>query len=288
MVYKNRTGVLYRKYISSFNRGEFETGFSARIPDYGIKFWLSNLEEAMSACSKNAFLDIGAGQGRLSALLAKSGFRRGFALEVDVDQTKWQKVLQKHTSLELIEGFLQENIHKISPDKSIDFVMLAEVFEHIPPKDVDPFIDALSQIIAVGGKIFLTTPNFVVQGPAEKSKCWHQIQPYGHHKHYSLKELIDIFEQKNFKVEWYNFESGWLKRRIYNRLFYPLCRLDQKFLTSKKIPTTARKVYRYTSWPFIFFARSFFYLLAQVINRVEARTNSENNSETIILVLRKD
>jgi 2-polyprenyl-3-methyl-5-hydroxy-6-metoxy-1,4-benzoquinol methylase len=280
--------VLYRKYITSFKRGDFETGFSGRIPDYGIKFWLNNLEKALGDSRKQTFLDIGAGQGRLSVLLAKSGFMHGFALEVDVDKTKWQKILQKNENLELLEGFLQENIHKIPQDNPVDFVMLAEVFEHIPPKDVEPFIDALSQILCVGGKIFLTTPNFVVQGPAEKSKCWHQIQPYGHQKHYSLKELINIFEQKNFKVEWYNFESGKLKRRIYNRLFYPICRLDQKFLTSKKIPVVAQKIYKYMSWPFIFSARSFFYLLAQIINRVEARTNSENNGETIILVLRKD
>lgn len=279
--------MLYRRYINSFKRGEFETGFSGRIPDYGIKLWLNNLEKTLKDSPKGAFLDIGAGQGRLSALLASSGFKKGFALEVDVDKTKWQKILQQHKNLELLEGFLQDNIHRIPQDKSIDFVMLAEVFEHIPPSDVEPFIDALSQILRVGGKIFLTTPNFVVQGPAEKSKCWHEIQPYGHHKHYSLKELIDIFEQKNFKVEWHNFESGKLKRRIYNRLFYPICRLDQKFLTSKKMPVVAQKIYKYMSWPFIFSARSFFYLLAQIINRVEKRTNSETNSETIILILRK-
>lgn len=280
--------MLYKKYIDLFKHGRFETGFSERIPDYGIKFWLSNLEKALTDCAKDTFLDIGAGQGRLSVLLANCGFKNGFAIEVDVDQTMWPKILQKHENIELIEGLLQKNIHKIPSNKRVDFIMLAEVFEHIPPNDVDSFINAIYQILNVGGRIFLTTPNFAVQGPAEKSKCWHEIQPYGHHKHYSLNELIHIFEQKNFKIEWHNFECGKLKRKAYNRLFYPFCRWDQRLLMSKKIPLVMRKIYKYTSVPLIFLVKPLFYLLAQVMNLIEKQTNSENNSETIILVLKKN
>ncbi len=170
----------------------------------------------------------------------------------------------------------------------MDFVLLAEVFEHIPSEEVPFFIDTLSRIISQDGGLFLTTPNFVIQGPAKYSPRWYKIQPYGHHKHYAAQELIDLFAEHGFKAEWYLFESGTLKRKVYNKLFYRISRFDQKFLNSKKLPLQVRVIYKYFSFPFIILINGTFYAFGQILNKFEKTFNNENNSETIIMFFKKN
>ncbi|MFH0898567.1 MAG: class I SAM-dependent methyltransferase, partial [bacterium] len=246
--------MLYQTYTTLCKQKKIFTGFSHRLPDYATKYWLDQFEHCITTIkgSKKNFLDIGAGSGRLSTLLLNTYFSQGAAIEVQVDHTIWKPLLQKHPGLKLYEGLLQDRIQDlISNHTTFDFIVLAEVFEHIPLCDVNGFLQALKKLLSDDGKIFLTTPNAVVLGPAEKSHMWHKRQPYGHHKHYTLKEMKEILEHHGFEITRHTFEGNIVKKHRYNRFFYPAARWDQKLLTTKKLPAIARKIYHICSSPFI-------------------------------------
>jgi hypothetical protein len=86
-----------------------------------------------------------------------------------------------------------------------------------------------------GGKLFLTTPNFVFYGPAEESKEYYQRQPFGHHKHYTLQELKELFDAPSFRVRAHYFETHPLTL-FRNRVFYPVARYDYAIQNSRKYP----------------------------------------------------
>ncbi len=280
--------MMYKKYKFLFNKEHLSTGFSKRFPDYAEKYKLSLLEAVIKNCKKDIFLDLGAGSGRLSAVLINNVFKNGIAIEVSPDKQIWSSLLKKHKNLSLIDGLLQNKLPVLIKKKiKIDLIILSELFEHIPFKDLDSFLQNLHQIISNDGKIYLTTPNSIVQGPAEKSVRWYKKQAFGHHKHYNLKELYEIFSKYNFQIDWHKFESTKIKRNIYNRLFYPISRLDQKLLFSSKLPIFIRIIYRYSSIPIILLFKSYFWLIGQLIYLYEKKNNSERISETIVLQISK-
>lgn len=279
--------VLYKRYLNLFKQQNIVTGFSSRVPDYGVRYSISKLEKAISFSKKNSFLDVGAGLGRMSVLLASSCFKTGYSIEVKVDKPSWKQILEKHKNINLIEGLLQENIGVLKSKEKINFVVLSEVFEHIPLTDVESFLGSLHEVLDEDGIVFLTTPNLVVQGPAEKSVRWYKKVPFGHHKHYKFDELKDILDKHGFKIIFNSFEGSFFKRNFYNRFYYPFSRLDQKLLVSKKIPKFLNNLYKYFSYPFIPIIKGFFWSLAKVVYFYENKFGSEKNSETMILVLKK-
>lgn len=196
---------------------------------------------------------------------------------------------KNNPNLTLITGLLQKELPIfIEQNKiKIDFVLLSEVFEHIPPKDIAPFLSCLQNIVSTNGKIFLTTPNSIVQGAAENSPRYYKKQKYGHYKHYSLKELKELLSKYNFQVDWYKFESGFFKRNFYNKAFYKTSRLDQKLLNSKKLPYTIRYIYKNVSLPFILITRFVFWLLSKLVYISEHKFNNEKNAETVVIQIKK-
>lgn len=278
--------MLYERYLQLVNRGKIVTGFSKRLPDYGTQFWFDQLEDLVNRSKKKRFLDIGAGGGRLSILLS-SFFEKGTAVEVDVSKQSWQSLLNEYKNIELREGLLQQIVPKLSVSDRFDVVVMAEVFEHIPPKDLPEFLMMLYKIVAEDGRIFLTTPNAVTQGPAEKSSMWYQKQPWGHYKHYTYNELKNILWDHGFEIESCVFECNTIKQKVYNRFYYPAARLDNKLIESKKVPSVVRSVYKGCSWPFVLFARSTFWFLAKFLRSYEQEKNNENNALTTIIVVGK-
>ncbi len=267
-------------------KGIVTTGFSRRIPDYATQYWLDRFEKTAKSVSSKKFLDIGAGSGRLSLLLASSGFEKGVAVEIDVDQSVWEKNLNVCKNLSLKEGLLQELLPALQAEGPFDLIVLAEVFEHIPLGDVDNFLSTLKKILAVDGRIFLTTPNFVVQGAADQSAIWHERQPWGHHKHYSFVEIKTLLESHGFSVEGHTFECNKKKTTWYNKWYYPVVRVDEKLMYSKKLPLLIRTLYRVGSMPAIVLGRGVFWTLANFIRSYEEKNNSEQTAGTMIMTIK--
>lgn len=281
--------MFYKTYIKLFKTGLINTSFSPRIPDYADKYKLNLLKQAANKCPKSTFLDIGAGSGRLSILLISNSFKSGLALEVSPDNKIWDNILKNYENLDLITGLLQDKLPELSRthNSNIDFILLSEFFEHIPLNYIDIFINYLYNLLSPDGVIYLTTPNSIVQGPAEKSSRYYKIQEYGHQKHYNLEELNEIFLKHNFKICKYYFESGYIKRNFYNKLFYKISRLDNKLLTTKKLPTNIKYIYKIISYPFIYLLNFYFWAISKLIFFCEYKFNNEHNSETIVLEIKK-
>ena len=278
---------LYKKYLQLWKDGNVCAGFSPRLPDYAIRFWLDQLEQALPKHTARSFLDIGAGDGRLSLLLLHAYSPQGMAIEVQVNKKAWQAAFSRYSRFELKEGLLQDIVHEFEGKRSFDFILLAEVFEHIPPADVPAFLKALPKVLAPGGTVFLTTPNYIVQGPAEKSAVWYEKEPYGHHKHYTLAEISSLLKEVGLEVQWYSFECHKAKSILYNKWFYPISRFDARLLNSAKIPSVLRTLYRYLSAPFIFILRGIFWSLAQLVYVIEKRCSNEKTGATMMLCIKK-
>ncbi len=278
---------LYKKYVDLWQEGLVCAGFSYRLPDYAIRFWLEQLQKALSEHQGGTFLDIGAGDGRLSLLLLRSYSPQGTAIEVQVDSSVWAPILQRYSRFNLQQGLLQEVLTKVAGKQSFDLIMLVEVFEHIPPGDVPAFLDSLAHVVSSNGCIFVTTPNYVVQGAAEHSSQWHERQPYGHYKHYTHKELVNAFEKVGFTERWHTFECHKTKQVLYNRWFYRVSRWDARLMHSRKLPVMLRRVYRICSTPVILVVRAWFWVLGQLVYWVEKKYNSERTAATTIIVFEK-
>ncbi|MBL4588361.1 class I SAM-dependent methyltransferase [Candidatus Babeliales bacterium] len=278
--------MLYTKYEDLYKKRKISTGFSWRLPDYSFKSWIDILQNTIfSMKNKKKFLDVGAGNGRFTRLLSEY-FQQGVAIEVEPDNKEWQKIKRDMPNVTLYKGLLQEIMPQLIDRTVFDCIMLVEVFEHIPLSDIDNFVSSLYPLLADDGFIFLTTPNFVVQGPAEKSTMWYERFLYGHHKHYTVDELKMIFENHGFQIDTYSFEGHTYRNNKYNRPYFLLAGLDIKFLESKKIPLILRKIYQYCSVPFIFLLRVYFKILASICSTYEKNAD-KTNAVTIILKIKK-
>jgi SAM-dependent methyltransferase len=275
---------LYANYLRLWKQGLVGRGFSRRLPDYATRSWFNYLQKALPP-APGAFLDIGAGDGRLSLVLLTAGYKKGVALEVCVDRTSWDYILTHYKNFRLYEATLQDAMHHL--DQKFDFVVIAEVFEHIPPEDVGPFLHKLSQVVAPGGTVFLTTPNFYVQGPAQQSPLWHERFAYGHYKHYTVAKLTQLLARAGFCVQRCDFECHRLKKVLYDRCFYPLSRWDERLSNSRRLPTIAKKAYSVISWPVIMIIRLYFRAFARIVYFIESYSSGEQSSATIIITARK-
>src|SRR5258708_4407452 len=97
--------------------------FSSRLPDYTNRKTVDFMNFAINLCdSWNTFLDIGAGDGRYSRILATK-FKKGYAVESTA--TEYFDSIQKDfPNVRCLTQYIQKATIK---DK-IDFVLLADVF----------------------------------------------------------------------------------------------------------------------------------------------------------------
>ncbi len=274
--------------MTLWKEGRVCAGFSPRLPDYAIRYWLEQLKVALPCKNAPLFLDVGAGDGRLTLLLLRAYSTQGMAVEIQTNKAVWGQIQKEYQNFELYDGLLQDAFSgEYSSKKQFDFIVLAEVFEHIPPNDVAVFLKSLHNVLSDDGTVFLTTPNRVVQGPAELTPIWYEKTPYGHYKHYTYSELEQIFQDAGFQVLWHSFECYTFKRSVYNKLFYPISRMDARLLSSKKIPQCLRSLYRVVSWLPLQLMKSFFWCLSWFVYFVERFFVSKANGATIIVCLKK-
>lgn len=277
----------YQTYLRLWKDGTICAGFSPRFPDYASRHWFDSFQQAIPDGLGTAFLDVGAGDGRLSLVLLHNYSVSGLAVDVWVNHMAWDSIVKRYGRFELKEGFLQEVLKDLQDKRQFNFIVLAEVFEHVPPADVPALLSNLHGLLAPGGKIFLTTPNRVVQGPAEKSHMWHEKTPYGHYKHYTVQEITELLRAAGLDVAWQTFECHKAKKMLYNKWLYPLSRLDARLMNSAKIPKPFRFVYKVVSLPVVAVLRGWFWLLAKGIYVIEKRYSNEKTGATIILAAEK-
>jgi ubiquinone/menaquinone biosynthesis C-methylase UbiE len=135
-------------------------------------------------------LDLGCGQGDLTAVLAAAG---GDVLGVEVAQAAVDRARRRHPELQFtlapIDGALPLD------DTSFDIVWASEVIEHVA--DTATWLSEVRRVLKPGGRLLVTTPNHGRLGLA-----LHGIdrfsEPLGDHLHLysarSLRALLGDFD----------------------------------------------------------------------------------------------
>lgn len=127
-------------------------------------------------------LDFGCGDGYLSYWLARKGHR---VIGCDISLTSLRlakdQINKQNDSINI--RFVRSSENLPFPKEIFDFVVLADVIEHIPqPHEV---LFNLYQVLKPGGKLLLSTPSRI------EGKTWDKT----HYKEYSRPELEGLIKQ---------------------------------------------------------------------------------------------
>lgn len=138
--------------------------------------WLDRLVEQLPA--RQAFLDAGAGNGKVTAWFAPR-FSRTMAIEPN-----------PHLRRELAEccpaaTILPEPILDAAPPAQADFVLLSHVLYYIPAPQWVAHLDRLASFVAPGGALVV-----VLQNP--HTDCLRMIRHFHRHE-FDLRSLADTF-----------------------------------------------------------------------------------------------
>lgn len=188
---------LYDAYI----KRSIDTEFSPDLPDVTKKTTLDGINRAINLCQRwDRAMDIGCGNGHyLSALSAK--FRKNVGVELDTypEQAQLAKNFP-HIS------FFNDLVEKYPEEEKFDFLLLMDIFEHIP--DLPPFLAKLARLQDSGGIIYITTPNPIFCSPAEESEISAKRTGYhGHIKHYTKKEIESLMKDAGYEPEFHFYEE---------------------------------------------------------------------------------
>ena len=210
---------LYQLYRTAMGQAPFSIG----VFDQTKRFTLERLNFAINVCERwEHAMDIGGGNGHYLAALAKK-FARTTLVEVShfPEHDTFSSTYPKTTIVRsLIEDY--------RGDGSADFILLADLFEHIP--NIASFVNRLNTLQPVGGVVYIMTPNPLYCGPAPESGIYHTHHPYGHQKHYTQREIITLMAQAGYELETFWYEETPTRQRG-KRIISGLTRRDQSWRT---------------------------------------------------------
>jgi 2-polyprenyl-3-methyl-5-hydroxy-6-metoxy-1,4-benzoquinol methylase len=206
---------LHEHYYQRLN----DDRFSSAIPDVTSKSTLLNMNYAINICEEwETCMDIGGGNGRYTSALAAL-FKKATLVEVD-NLPEHRDLERNYTNINVVHDFIEN--HKTT--SLIDFILLADVYEHIP--DIEPFVEKISSMQNVGGVVYIMTPNPIVCGPADESGLHHTKHPHGHIKHYPTNEICDLMKNNGYELVFLRFEEGNYRQKA-KRIIFTLSRRDK-------------------------------------------------------------
>jgi len=250
-----------------------EKRLSSRLPDYTNTTTLYYMNRAINCCDNwDNFLDIGASDGYYSVPLLKK-FEKGTAVEMDNNENliSLKKDFDNFTP---IIG----TIDNIKVDTKFDFILMADVFEHIPLTEINNFCLQLSGMQNIGGVIYILTPNPVFCGPATKSELFHTVnnhEHHGHQKHYLVKEIENMLAKYGYSLVLEACEESNF-RQFVKRIIFSFSIRDNKYQKSA--------VYRIVSPMFVYPLQLLLYVLGFISHKIEL-LKSENKFEMMSQVL---
>ena len=136
-------------------------------------------------------LDLGCGEGDLTAVLARAGTR---TLGVDVAEAALARARRRHPEL----SFEPVPINGPLPlaDGAFDVVWASEVIEHVA--DTARWLSEVRRVLVPRGRLLVTTPNHGRLALALRGVA-HYSQPLGDHLHlYSARSLRELLREFGF------------------------------------------------------------------------------------------
>ena len=114
-----------------------------------------------------SFIDIGACNHEFSELLINKGFSKGYAVEI-IPTSSLKNFSIETSNFFLFQGLIQD----FNENHFFDFVLMSEVFEHIPINDIDLVIKKIESLTKKNSIVFISTPDPIFCGPATRSDIY--------------------------------------------------------------------------------------------------------------------
>jgi SAM-dependent methyltransferase len=174
-------------------------------PNYNT--WLA---ERFRAHAGNRVLEIGAGIGTITSLLAP-GREKVVALEVDDFYVR--RLKNRFRDQANVEPYLSDvalaDWQRLKAER-FDSIVLSNVLEHIP--DDAGAVQRFAQILPPGGKVLILVPALPLLFGA-------MDEAVGHHRRYTMTTLRSVLENNGFdveRIEWMNLMGipGWLVNSV--------------------------------------------------------------------------
>lgn len=137
------------------------------------------------------FLEVGAGDGRLSLAVAELA-RQVYAIDVS-EQIAHVAAAPANFSLHLTDGTSIP-----VPDGSVDLAFSNQLMEHLHPDDAMCQLGNIHRALAPGGRYVCRTPNRLT-GPHDISRAFGREVRGLHLKEYTSRELVGLFHQAGFE-----------------------------------------------------------------------------------------
>ena len=191
---------------------------SSAIPNVTTKITLEFINYALNLSpSWSCCMDIGGGNGHYANALA-SRFKKTILIEIE--ELPEHKLLSKN--IDVVHSFIEN----YTTNTKADFILLADVFEHI--KDIRTLVCKLSSFQNIGGIMYIITPNATTCGPANESGLHYSIHTNGHVKQYHCSEIITIMKEYGYELMFKVYDEGNF-RKFAKHIIYGLARRDQLY-----------------------------------------------------------
>lgn len=162
-------------------------------------------------------LDVGCGDGTI-----------GESLRVNNNDVYGVDISAQAVTLALERGIKAsvcdiENDNLPFPEKTFDFVVAAEIIEHV--FDTDGFLGKIRNVLKTGGCLVLTTPNlaslgrriFLFQGRNPLIEVASRPESAGHIRYFVKQALLDLLKENGFETDF--FGSDVVTFDIHGKLF---------------------------------------------------------------------
>lgn len=185
-----------------------QTSSSLKHHNAGLSARYKKALELAEGLSPKKILDIGCGDGRLSAFFAER-FRGAAITGVDTSKTAIELARKKTSDLKNI-NFVDGSFFEGALKAYYDLIVCADVIEHI--EDQRAFVEKCRELLSDKGFLVLTTPVRVHEFPEDRFHA-HEFFP---------EELKDFLTQSKFEILKYHLSHPVSVAERYNRIYSPL------------------------------------------------------------------
>lgn len=169
---------------------------------WGFKYYcyLLHIKGLVESFRPNSVLDIGCGDGKLLGILSENISKR---VGIDLSERPIMFAKAFYPDLE----FYVKDASEL--EETFDMAVAMEVLEHIPPGEVERFLNACASRVKEGGRLIISVPTTVV--PLNKK----------HYRHYDIEVFKDVLLQSGASLKIVDVEH------VYRESFF--VRLYTKF-----------------------------------------------------------
>ena len=182
---------------------------------------LSRYRLAVPFCKEKTVIELGCGSGYGTKLIAKSGAKKVYGIDIDELTIKYAKKFYSHKKITFIKA---SAMHTKLPKNIADVIISFETIEHVT--NPSKMITEINRILKPGGLLIISTPNKAMSL---------DDNPY-HIKEFMLTELDSLL---NGFTDLKYFGQG--------KSIISLIKIYQK-LINKKMPTQIKRLFHLRPW----------------------------------------